>query len=525
MLPEPMRIKAHRRPCLGVLNTHEVPLGRQATFMRLCGTPSARDPTIFQGGRDMMDPVLFDNLRSLFNPTSVAVIGASANPDKLGFHVMKSLVSGNFGGTIIPVNPGSEKIMGIRALPSIDAFAGTIELAVVVLPADRVPGIFKQAIRKGVKGMVLITAGFKEIEDPRGGELQDLLARLALEARMPVIGPNTFGIINLHRRLNASFTPQFSQLPKGHISLVSQSGGMSHLLAFAAMRQHIGFSKIIGLGNRLTVDFAEMVAYLMEDPETRVIILYLEGLDDPRRLIGVARKYRGKKPIIAYKTGRASSGDRASLSHTGSLAGKQEIYEGALKQAGILCLQETELFLDAAHALAKSPVLKGKRVAILSGQAGPGMAACDICEAEGLEISAFRPRTQQMINERLPPLALRTNPVDLGPAWYNASVLSGIVRAVMEDENVDGLLLLMMYASANEGVVPGLSGLLREWKQKKPVVTCFLSPTGIWDDWIFELESEGTLVNFPTPERAAKAMAALLRCKETMGEASALQTS
>ncbi|UCF57511.1 MAG: hypothetical protein JSW15_03325, partial [Deltaproteobacteria bacterium] len=273
-------------------------------------------------------------------------------------------------------------------------------------------------------------------------------------------------------------------------------------------------SKIVGLGNRLNVDFAEMVAFLMEDPDTRVILLYLEGLEEPRSLMKVLRKNWGKKPIIAYKTGSAEVGDRASLSHTGSMAGKQEIDEGSLKQVGVLCLDNTEILLDLARALAICPLPEGKRVAILTCQAGPSMAASDVCEMAGLEIEPLSPHTQHVINEFLPPLALRTNPVDMGPAWYNPSSIGGIVKAVIGDKDVDGILLLMMYASANREVVAGISGLLLENKKRKPLIACLNAPPGIWDEQVIHLENAQGLVNFPTPERAARAMAYLWRYKK-----------
>jgi acyl-CoA synthetase (NDP forming) len=229
-----------------------------------------------------MNVKLLHNMNSLFNPSSVAVVGASARPSKLGFHVMKSLITGDFRGRIVPINPRSGKIMGIAPCASITDFEGPIDLAVIVLPAKLVPGILEECANKGVKGVVLITAGFKEISDPRGAQLQYTLATLANGAGIPVIGPNTFGMINLHHYLNASFTPEFSSLKKGGVSLVSQSGGISHLMSFMAMRKNVGMSKIIGLGNRLNVDFAEMVTYLIDDPDTHVIVLYIEGLEEPR---------------------------------------------------------------------------------------------------------------------------------------------------------------------------------------------------------------------------------------------------
>ena len=459
---------------------------------------------------------ILHNLKKLFNPETVAVIGASENPNKLGFHVMKSLTGGGFNGRIVPVNPGSKEIMGIPAFPSIIEFQNPIDLAIIVLPANLVPKIFEECHLKDVKGIVLITAGFKEIDDPTGGERQSKLAEIAHRAGIPVIGPNTFGMINLHNNLNASFTPEFSWLEKGGVTLVSQSGGISHLLAFMAIRQNMRISKIVGLGNRLNVGFAEMIPYLMDDPETKVIALYLEGVDEPRRLVETAEANRGKKPIVAYKTGSASKGDQESLSHTGSMAGNQEVYEGALRQAGIFCVNSTQMLLDLSQALSVCSLPEGRRIAILTGQAGPGMAACDVCEAEGLEIVSFKSETQKIINELLPPLALRTNPVDMGPAWYNSNAVQGIVRAVMEDENVDGIILLMMFASANREVVPNLSELFIEWNQKKPVITCLISPPGIWDEHVVNLEKAGAIINLSSPERAAKAMAYLWQYKRML---------
>lgn len=459
---------------------------------------------------------ILHNLKKLFNPEIVTVIGASENPNKLGFHVMKSLTGGGFNGRIVPVNPGSKEIMGIPAFPSIIEFQNPIDLAIIVLPANLIPKIFKECHLKGVKGIVLITAGFKEIDDPTGGERQSKLAEIAHMAGIPVIGPNTFGMVNLHNNLNASFTPEFSWLEKGGVTLVSQSGGISHLLAFMAIRQNMRISKIVGLGNRLNVGFAEMIHYLMDDPETKVIALYLEGVDEPRRLIETAEANRGKKPIVAYKTGSASKGDQESLSHTGSMAGNQEIYEGALRQAGIFCVNSTQMLLDLSQTLSVCSLPEGRRIAILTGQAGPGMAACDVCEAEGLEIVSFKSETQKIINEFLPPLALRTNPVDMGPAWYNSNAVQGIIRAVMEDENVDGIILLMMFASANREVVPNISDLFIEWNQKKPVITCLISPPGIWDEHVINLEKAGAIINLSSPERAAKAMAYLWQYKRIL---------
>lgn len=449
---------------------------------------------------------------AIFKPKAVAIIGASDNPGKLGSHVMRSLTEGRYPGRIYPVNPGKDEIFGIDTYPSLLQIPDTVDLSIIVLPAEQVPKIITECREKGVRGIVLITAGFKEIEDERGELLQREITNLANQSGIKIIGPNTFGVVNLHLPMNASFTPEFSWVEKGRISFVSQSGGMSHLMAFLSMRNGVGFSKIIGLGNRCNIDFGEMLEYLIEDPETRVIAMYLEGMDQPRQLIEVAKRGNQEKPILAYKVGRSPTSDKASQFHTGSLAGKHEIYEGAFRQAGILTLRSSEELLDTAKAFASCPFPKGGNVAILSAQAGPGMAASDVCEIEGLSIPPFSSKTQKRVEALLPPLAIRTNPVDMGPAWYDSEATKGIVEAVLEDENIDAVILCIMFASANIASVGTLSDLLLQRRTNKPVISCISSPAGIWDEEIKLLEKSG-VPNYPTPERAAKALANLFRFK------------
>jgi acyl-CoA synthetase (NDP forming) len=445
----------------------------------------------------------------LFEPKCVAVVGASDKPEKLGYHVMKSLTKGGYRGRVVPVNPGSRTVFGLECRSRLTDYPGEIDLAIIAVPAAGVPYVFEQCGSKAVKAAVLISAGFKEIEDPEGEGLQEQVANLANRMNIPVIGPNTFGLINLTNDLNASFTPEFSLLRKGGVTLVSQSGGISHLMGFLAMKDNVGMSKIVGLGNRLNVDFADLLPYLVSDEKTRAIALYIEGLDDPRELLREARSLRGKKPIVAYKAGAGTRGDEASRSHTGTLAGRSEIYEGALRQSGIVTVNGPQALLDAAKALSICPRLEKGKVAVLTGQAGPGMVASDVCEAAGLEMAVFSRETQEVVNRLLPPIAMRTNPVDMGPAWYDAEAIRGIVETVLEDKAVGGILILMMFASANREAVPRLSELLLKWRHKKPLITCFLSPEGIWDQAVATIEEAGAAVNFPTPERAAAAMAAL----------------
>lgn len=454
----------------------------------------------------------WEAMEALFRPRAVAVIGASDNPSKLGSHVMRSLIEGGYPGPIYPINPGKKEVFGIQTHASISQIQTPIDLGIIVLPAEQVPQILLECGEKGIKAIVLITAGFKEIEDRKGEQLQEEILRIAEKYGIKIIGPNTFGVVNLHHPLNASFTPEFSRAKKGKISLLSQSGGMSHLMAFLSMRENLGLSKVVGLGNRCNVDFWDMLEYLNEDPETQVIVMYLEGVDKPRKLIEVAQRMNQKKPILAYKVGISSTSDRASQFHTGSLAGNYEIYLGAFRQAGIFSVQSSEELLDTAKAFSLSLLPKGNHVAVLSGQAGPGMAACDVCEREGLFISPFSSETQKKINTLLPPLAIRSNPVDMGPAWYDSKAIQGIVEAVLEDQKIDAILLCIMFASANRSAVGILADSLTRLERKKPILCCISAPEGIWDEEIQRLEASG-IPNFQTPERAAKALANLTHYK------------
>ena len=451
----------------------------------------------------------WDKFNPIFYPDSVAVIGASTDFNKLGYHCMSSLIMSKFPGKIFPVHPTLAEISGFKAYPSIKAVPGKIDLAIIAVRSSLVPSILNECAEKGIKGVVLITAGFKEIEDSAGAELQDEVAAIANRAGIKIIGPNTFGMVNLHANLDASFTPEFSLARRGGISLVSQSGGFCHLIAPLAMAENIGLSKIIGVGNRCNVDFADLLDYLADDPDTRVIMLYVEGIDDARRLFEVARNVTRKKPIVAVKSGRFRSKDKAAYSHTGSLAGNHEIYTAAFRQAGIIIADSSTELLDIARALTICPLPGGNRVAVLSGQAGPGIIASDICEQHGLILADFSAKTTEQVEALLPPIAMRSNPVDMGPAWYDSETIKKVIEVILADENIDGLVLYFAYASANRPLLKEIGGLLKSPAHKKPVICCFPSPTGAWVEEKHELDESGVAV-YPTPERAAKAMVGLV---------------
>ncbi|MFH1624522.1 MAG: CoA-binding protein, partial [Pseudomonadota bacterium] len=370
-----------------------------------------------------------DSFDIVFNPDSVAIIGASEDPSKMGHQCVESLRNKLFKGRVYPVNPNCKEILGMKAYPTLTSIPETnIDLAIVVVPSHLVVGVLEACKQKRAKGAVVITAGFKELERQDGIELQKRMAEVANKANIKIIGPNTFGMVNTHTGLNASFSPYLSHLKRGRIAVISQSGGIAHVIVNQGLAENIGFSKVVGLGNRCNVEYADLLEYLVEDRDTDVILLYIEGIDAPGRLMSVAREVALKKPIVACKVGRSSVANRPAYSHTGSMAGKYELYEASFKQSNIVSANDCMELLDIAKILSLNAPPRGKRVAVLSFQAGPGIMITDVCATRGLEVPNFSERTKKILEEALPPMTIRTNPVDLGFAktW---KTLERVIRA------------------------------------------------------------------------------------------------
>jgi len=449
-----------------------------------------------------------DPFHFLFNPRSVAVIGASANPLKMGHQCLLSLQDSKFPGPVYPIHPKEKEILGMATYPSLKDVPSEVDLAILVVPASEAISAIKTCQMKGVRGVVMITAGFREIEGPEGARLQEEMAEVANQSGIKIIGPNTFGMVNVHARLNASFTPIFSRLKPGPIAVISQSGGVSHLIAYQAIDEGVGLSKVVGLGNRCNVEFADLLPFLKDDPETEGIILFIEGLDDPRTMVTAIKKVILRKPVVAMKAGQYAASQKAARSHTGSMAGRHELYESSLKQAGAIVVREPVDMLDAAKILTMVKPPSGGNVAIMSFQAGPGILLTDAVSRHGLSMASFSGRTQEELNKFLPPLAIRTNPVDMAFA-RNEKVFEESVRLILNDENVDGLVIFLLH---HPFMTPRrIAGPLLRQKQlsSKPIVLGANSPRGFIEGEIAELEAKGIPV-YPLPERAIKALKGLV---------------
>jgi acyl-CoA synthetase (NDP forming) len=376
-----------------------------------------------------------------------------------------------------------------------------------------VPDALRACAQKNAAGAVIITAGFKEIEDEAGASLQTEITRIANDAGIRIIGPNTFGMVNIGAKLNASFTPTFTHVKPGTISMLGQSGGVCHLVAFQAIDEHVGMNKIVGLGNRCNLTFPELLEYLDGDEETRTVIVYLEGIEEPREFMEAAKKVTAKKPIVGLKVGYSQAAARAVRSHTGSLSGRHGLYYAAFEQAGIVPAQDTVELLDIAKALDTSPPPAGNRVAVMSFQAGPGIMLTDLCAHHGLEMAELSPATVEGLKKLWPDLTIRSNPVDL--AFLNdMTTLGDATRLILQDESVDAVILF--YLDVASVFTAGISSQLIPLRKEidKPVVVCANFPVSLASSETMEgiaaFHDNGIPV-YPMPDRAVKALKGLVR--------------
>ena len=324
---------------------------------------------------------IVDELRPIFKPETIAVIGASRSHLKIGYETLLNTLVGGFKGKVYPVNPEAPDIMGLRAYPSVLAIKDEIDLALIVVPAAYVAKVMKECAQKKVKGAIIISAGFGEI-GPEGKKLEDEVIQIAKKAKIRVLGPNTMGYKSPVDNIDASFV--FGMANPGRIALVSQSGALCIGMIHYANSERIGLSRIISIGNKADVDDADLIEYLDQDDATDVMALYIEGIRNGRKFLDAAR--RAKKPIIAMKAGRTKSGAEATKTHTGSLSGSDQVYDSAFRQVRIQRALDVEEMFDCARALAYQPPARGNRVGIVTNGGGAGVILSDWLEDMGLSV-------------------------------------------------------------------------------------------------------------------------------------------
>jgi acyl-CoA synthetase (NDP forming) len=458
-----------------------------------------------------------ESFERIFNPRAVAIVGASEDTRKMGGWCMSSFIQGSYPGKVFPVNPKSREIRGIKTYASLSDVPERIDLAIVVVPSSAVASVLSECADKGAKGAVIISAGFREMDDPRGQALQEEIVSLAQEKGIRLIGPNTFGMIHTHAHLNASFSPALNLLKKGNITMIGQSGGVCHLFMYTAIHEGIGLNKVVGVGNRSDMDFSDLVEYLDQDPGTRSIALYIEGIEGPGSLLESARSVVRRKPIVALKGGKSEAIAKASIAHTGAMTGRHALYQASFGQFGIVPVDDPIELLDVSRALATLPPPKGDRVAVLSGQAGPGILMTDLCIEKGLTLAEFEGKTLEALKGPTRELVIRTNPVDLGFA-FTRELFEDAVTAVLEDQNVDAIALFL--ADPADTFKTFFSEGLAELAQRleKPmVITYFTGDPDVSRKVMQERDGTGLLF-YSQPSRAVNGLAGLVRYGKILRE-------
>jgi acetyl coenzyme A synthetase (ADP forming)-like protein len=460
-----------------------------------------------------------DNLDSIFSPQSLAVVGASKTPGKVGHDIFVNILKGGYRGTLYPVNPKARSVSSVKAYATISDIPDSIDLAMIILPPRPALTAVKEAIDKGIKGLVIVSAGFREVGG-EGLEIENTIVGLCREAGVRVVGPNCLGVINplANVRLNASFS---ARMPKpGNISFISQSGALcTAVLDFAADRD-FGFSKFISIGNKADIDELDLLRYFHKDEDTEVIMLYLEELRRGPEFIEAVKEITSgdirPTPVLVIKSGRTAAGAQAAASHTGALAGTEGVYDAIFQQSGIIRVDSIVQLFDFATAFAyknesslgkfRRKVPAGNRVAIVTNAGGPGIVATDMTVTSGLQLARFQEETIEVLASHLPKTANLENPVDvIGDAPMDR--YENALAAVIRDEGVDGALVILTPQSMTDvlGTAEAIVRIAR--RSPKPILCCFM---GIIDvsSGVRYLQEHGVPV-FKFPENAAKTFGAL----------------
>ncbi len=448
------------------------------------------------------------DLSGLLSPRSVAVVGASASPHKIGGVLFANVAA--FPGPVFAVNPGYKEILGRPCVPTVDDLPELVSLAVIIVPPPDALRALAACGEKGIRDAVVITAGFREAGG-EGVEREAELVRIADRYGMNVLGPNCFGLVLPRLGLNATFAPHGAK--PGRIAVLSQSGAVASAVLRWAWQKGAGLAALVSLGNKAVLDETDLLPALARDPQTRVVAAYLEGVVDGPEFVRVAGEVTRDKPVVVLKAGRTEAGARAASSHTGALAGSDRAYDAAFRRAGVLRVATVEELLEASEALAEAPLPRGRRLGIVSNAGGPGILAADAATAAGLEVPSLAPATVAALAPRFSPAASLANPVDI-LADATAEGFREAVEAVLTDPHVDmGLVLTAPHPVLTFAELARILDLAR--RHGKPLAACFLAEE--LGDEAERVLREGGIPHPFDPARAVRALATLARYRELRG--------
>ncbi len=382
-------------------------------------------------------------LDKVLNAKSVAIIGASKNKTKRGYQAIKTLLADGFEGQIYPVNPKEDMILGLQCYKDIGDIGGAVDLALITTPARTIPGILRKCGEKKVAGAVIIAGGFREL-GAKGKELEQQVVTAAKETGVRLIGPNTSGMINLKTNMNLV---GIQHAPKGHIALLCQSGNMAlTLITEATIRKHEGFTYYVGVGNESDIKFHEYLEFFRNDPDTKAILMYVEGMSEGRKFLQEAHQTSIEKPIILLKSGRSATGKKSAGSHTGSLAGMSEVANRAYGRAGIIVIENSDELFPVAETLSSQPAIKNNSIAILADGGGHATIAADLLTDYGINLPELSDKTKENLRKILPEAASVTNPVDVaGGTDSDPSLFADCAKIILKDPSVGGLLVVGLF--------------------------------------------------------------------------------
>ncbi len=463
-----------------------------------------------------------ESLKSFFSPDSVAVIGASRTPGKGGYNIVENLLRLGFRGKIYPVNPQAERILGLEVFRSLKDIPETPELALIVLPPSRVVASLEECVAVGVKAVIIESAGFGEM-DSAGAKLENRIARIAKQARIRIMGPNSVGTINTEShfdaslgRLNELFLPE-GDIGAGTVGFIGQTGLFTGVY-LPLINSEIGISKIACLGNKCDVDESDMLEYLGEDPQTKIIAMYLESIKDGQRFLELSRRIIRDKPILVLKSAVTDSGARASATHTGSVAGEDRVYDAAFRQTGIIRVGNFERLWDVARAFVYAPLPAGNRVAVINLAGSGCVTAVDACVRNGLEIAELAPATKTRIKSVYPDWWKVRSPVDVWTAVETSgfeATYTTVLKAVLEDDGVDAVVVIMAAVDWLPGRnVPSLfAGIRKEFAGKPVMAVSPLGDRGVYLKMCRGFQEIG-MPSYTSDEDAIISLAALYRYRQ-----------
>ena len=441
--------------------------------------------------------------KDFFTPHSVAVIGASNNPDKIGYAIVKNILNSGYRGEVYPVNPTESEVLSLPCYPRVTDLPQKIDMALIAVAWQAVLTILDDCAKKGIKRVVMISAGFKEAGE-QGSKLEKDLLKIVRNHGMRLLGPNCLGFIDTSLPINATFASEI--LPSGNMSLVAQSGAMRQSFWDWSRESGVGLNKFISLGNEADITEADVFEMLKDDDQTKVIIAYLEGIANGDRFRKVAGSLTLTKPLIVLKSGITSAGSRVAMSHTGSMAGANEICDAVFKQTGVIRAQSPEQLFDFAFGLSCQPLLQGGRLAVVTNAGGPGVMASDAIERSGLKLARLTQDTTSRLRSELPSFASLNNPVDL-TGITTPDKYERVLQIVLSDHNVDGILVILCpQGPVNVAEIAG--AVVRASREcRKPVFANFMGAR----DYHQELVSlrENGIPNYPSPERAVDGFRAM----------------